>query len=236
MVRRFSPVLLVVALLFSACTDNLVLVTVPPKAPVEGIHRILVLPFENFSSDPGLAREFELRLVEEIRASEWYEFVDSERTRNLLFQYGYTLDDLKIEANRARIAQDLRIDAIIVGEATYYFDDVYLGPVGCAACQSPLQRSWFVEQFTTVAVHVTARMINLHTGQEVHFLRAVGEEWSTLRIPISWEGDANNPPPPAFIPNPNRQQIPQTRSAAIESAVKAFARDILPTQEWTLAR
>src|SRR5690606_37589939 len=184
----------------------------------------------------GLAREFELRLVEEIRASEWYEFVDSERTRKLLFQYGYTLDDLKIAANRARIAQDLRIDAIIVGDATYYFGDVYLGPVGCAACQSPLQRSWFVEQFTTVAVHVTARMINLHTGQEVHFLRAVGEEWSTLRIPISWEGDANNPPPPAFIPNPNRQQIPQTRSAAIESAVKAFARDILPTQEWTLAR
>lgn len=228
---RLCITLILALPLIAACSGERIQVEIPPAAPVEGIHRVLVLPFENFSGDPGLAWEFETRVIEELRAGGWYRSIESARTSQILSDLGVSPADFSTPLGRQRIADELRADAVIFGEATYYFEDVYLGPVACSGCNDDhLRNNWYANQYTDIHVHVTARMVNLHTGEEVHMRRPAIEEWDFTSRSLNW----NQPeaPPASLIPSVSRQQVPALRQRAIHRAVREFTKDILPTYEW----
>ncbi len=230
---RFWFVLVLAIPLIAACSQKRVQVEVPPVAPVEGIERILVLPFENFTSDPGLAWEFETRVIERLRASGWYASVESARTSQVLADLGIMPDDFSTPLGRRRIIEELRADAVIFGEATFYFEDVYLDGVVCSGCNNPnVRNTWFTNQYSAVDIHITARMVNLHTGEEVHMHRAAIHEWDVITRYLNWYED--EAPPASLIPSVNRQQIPALRERAISRAVHEFTKDILPTYEWRI--
>lgn len=231
---RLTLVLCLALPLIVACTEERIQVEIPPAAPVEGIHRVLVLPFDNFSNDPGLAWEVENRVIETLRAAGWYSSVESARTSQILSDLGFSPNEFASALSRQRIAEELRADAVIFGEATFYFEDVYLGPVNCSGCNNPnASNSWYTNQFTDVHIHVTARMVNLHTGEEIHMHRAVIEEWDFISRYINWT--ESGAPPASLLPTITRQQVPALRERAISRAVRDFTRDILPTYEWRRA-
>lgn len=231
--RLWLVLLLAIPFIAACSSQQRVQVEVPPVAPVEGIERILVLPFENFTSDPGIAWEFETRVIERLRSAGWYASVESARTSQVLADLGVSPDDFSKASGRQRIVDELRADAIIFGEATFYFEDVYLDSVACSGCNNPnVRNNWYANQFSDVEIHVTARMVNLHTGEEVHMHRAAIHEWDVITRYLNWFED--EAPPASLIPSVNRQQIPALRNRAIARAVHEFTKDILPTYEWRI--
>ena len=74
----FKGVLLALAVAVAGCGPR-VQVEIPPKAPVEGIRSIVVLPFDNVTNDAALGYEIEERIADVLRSSGWYESVQTVR-------------------------------------------------------------------------------------------------------------------------------------------------------------
>lgn len=230
--RKSLPALLILlclGILVAGCSDR-VQVQIPPKAPVEGIRTIAVLPFDSVASDPGLGFEFEDRIADALRRSGWYDSVVTQRVSSLATG-GSSAAQFQTPERARQAGRELNADAVIVGTATYYFEDVFMSVPQCSGCNRPeSQPSWSVRQNTNVIVHVTARMIDVRTGRELHARRSVGEDTDYRTSYLNWI--SRDPVPESLVPKPNRQYIPTTRNMAIERAVRDFTRDLMPTYEW----
>lgn len=225
--RRLLPrlILLLLVLLLAGC-GNRVQVEIPPKAPVEGIGTIAIAPFDNVTADAGLAFEFEEQIAKALRDSGWYEsIINLRHTASFPPGRPVTFESVR------DLARQYGADAVIVGVATYYFEDVYMGVPQCSGCDRPeTNPSWSVTQYTNVAVQLSARLIAVSSGNELHGMQVRGEDVDYRTHFLSHRG--YTPPPEALIPKPNRQRVPDTRSFAIRQAVYQFTRDLLPTYEW----
>lgn len=217
--------LLLIAALAAGCGQR-VQVQIPPKAPVEGIDTIAIAPFDNVTADAGLAYEIEEQIAKALRDSGWYASVIQLR-QLASFPAGRPVT---FEAVR-QLAADHGADAVIVGTATYYFDDVFMGVPECSGCNRPeTLPTWTVTQETHVVVHFTARLIEVATGRELYGMQARGEDTDYLTRFVAHR--EATPPPESLVPKPNRLRIPDTRRHAIQRAVYQFTRDLLPTYEW----
>ena len=116
----FKGVLLALAVAVAGCGQR-VQVEIPPKAPVEGIRSIVVLPFDNVTNDAALGYEIEERIADVLRSSGWYESVQT--VRHLV-----ALPPGQPVTLASLLGLDVvaEADAAIVGTATYYFEDVYV--------------------------------------------------------------------------------------------------------------
>lgn len=221
----FKGVLLALAVAVAGCGQR-VQVEIPPKAPVEGIRSIVVLPFDNVTNDAALGYEIEERIADVLRSSGWYESVQT--VRHLV-----ALPPGQPVTLASLLGLDVvaEADAAIVGTATYYFEDVYVDVPYCSGCgRTDVTPTWSVTQTTHVAVRFTARLIETATGRELYAVTAEGEDTDLYTHFSIHRGD--NPPAEALVPKPNRQRVPATRSWAIDRAVRQFTRDLLPTYEW----
>lgn len=229
---RYGPKMLVLVLLvtlLAACGDR-IRVQIPPKAPVEGIRSIVVLPFDNIASDPALGFEFEQRIAQVLRESGWYDSVTTYRITTAGLGGPTPLQWRSVDDIR-RVGRELKADAVIVGTATYYFEDIYMETPSCSGCNRPdAQPIWSVAQRTNVIVRFSASMIDVATGREIHAAHSEGEDVNYLFYHVSWS--QREAPPVSLIPQTNRQQVPPTRDTAINRAVHHFTRDLLPTYEW----
>lgn len=221
----------VMALLLAACSHDRVEVQIPPRARVDGIRTIAVLPFDSLASDPGLAIEFEQRIIQQLRQSAWYDRVIEARVDSLLGTLQGSAFELSTPAARREARDRLQADAVIIGAATYYFEDVSRSAAECRQCNDPDRRSWSVAQTTQVSVTLNARMINLHTGETVYSRISTGDDRNYTTHSIRNYRGAE-PPPASAIPQVSRQQVPFTRQIAIDRAVRDFVRDLLPTYQW----
>lgn len=216
---------LLLALIVAGC-GQMVQVELPPKAPVEGIRSIVILPFDNVSNDASLGYEIEQRIADALHSSGWYASVQSLR-QMVALPAGQPVS-LESVLHLDAVAE---ADAVIMGTATYYFEDVYMNVPYCSGCDRPdVTPTWTVGQTTHVAVRFTARMIEVATGRELHAMTASGDDTDHYTQFVSHRG--YTPPPESLIPKPNRQRVPNTRSWAIDRAVRQFTRDLLPTYEW----
>lgn len=226
-VNKLLLVILGTALLIG-CADR-VRVELPPRAPVDHVRTVAVLPFENVTSDPSVAFAIEDGIAQALERSGWYDRVTLARvTGNLRI----TPNDMQSTTSLQDIGRELNVDAVITGIATYYFEDVYLDEPNCFGCNQPDRRPrWSVQQNTTVEAHMRARMIDVHSGEELHAASVTGKDWSYTTHDIGWYED-HSPPLGTYIPRPNRQQVPRTREVAITRALNAFTQDLLPRYEW----
>lgn len=221
----FQAVLLLLALVVAGCGQR-VQVEIPPKAPVEGIRSIVIVPFDNVANDASLGYEIEERIADALRSSGWYNSVQSLRQLVTLPPgQPVSLESL------LRLDAVAQADAVIMGTATYYFEDVFMNVPSCMGCDRPdVTPSWSVSQTTHVAVRFTARMIEVATGRVLHAVTASGDDSDHYTYFLAHR--SYTAPPESLIPKPNRQRVPSTRSWAINRAVRQFTRDLLPTYEW----
>ncbi len=223
--------ILLIALAVAGCSHNMQRVSLPPEAPMEGIHRIAVVGVDNLTIDPGLAREFAAQVVNILRNSERYTIIDESVARAALSRLGATLDDLGDPSVARRLGRDLGVDALIAGSATYFFEDTRLSTPRCTNCGAQNATPyWNVTHMTSVIGNFQARVIESRSGEVLWFNTVEGRETTNRTLYLNW--NANEPPPYSLIPGTDRADVPSTRSAAIQEAARLFTVDLLPRFVW----
>lgn len=192
--------LLLTVVLLAGCGDR-IQVEIPPKAPVEGIRHVVILPFDNVSNDASLGYEIEERIASSLRSSGWYSSVQTLR-HSVTFPAGQP-----VTFESVRQLEDVaKADAVILGTATYYFEDVYMSTPYCSGCDRPeANPSWTVSQQTDVAVRFTGRMIEVATGRELYSMTSTGEDLDHYTHFLSHRG--YTAPPESLIPRDRKSVV-----------------------------
>lgn len=228
--RRIG-IFILVALALAGCSHNMERVTLPPEAPMTGIQRIAVVGFANLTVDPGLGRLFEETVASILRDSQQYEVVDPATARAAMDRLGASPDSLASPDVAKALGQNLQVDAIITGSATYYLEDTTVSTPDCINCNVAGRTPyWYVTHTTSVYSSFQARLIRTDRGAIV-WSNAVDGRDETNRT-IYLEHRDSTPPSPSLIPNPDRSDIPVTRTEAVREAARLFTRDLLPRSVW----
>lgn len=230
--KRFCLLLLLVtAVIAAGCSHDLERVTLPPEAPMNGIQRIAIVGFNNYTVDPGLHILFSQFVARDLRQK--YEIVDQAQADAALAALGASADQIVIPRIARALGERLGVDAIITGAATYYFEDSSVSRPECVRCNSPGRTPyWLVNHETTVLATFQARLIRTSDGTILWSNTVDGRDVTSRTIYLDWSGGYDNPPRGSLIPSPDRSDIPQTRQEAVREAAGAFTKDLLPRHAW----
>lgn len=222
------PALLCLAVLAAGCAAGGV---VPPRADVAGIQVVVVFPFGNDTEQDGLEDQLLGRLTAALQATGWYEVVPAAQAAEHMAQRQpaslWKPDEEQWLELARETALDLGADGFITGRVIGYEEETVVGePYAEQGAADGQPAQWRVVQTTRVAVTVTARLVNAHTGEAVHHqtVRGVGRV-DDVRL-LNWTSPS--PPPETAKPAPHRRDIPRARELAVEQALLGFAADLLP--------
>lgn len=229
-----GALLLAAALVAAACTHDVEQVLLPPRVDMQGIETIAVLPFDNYSLDPGLGVGLEDGITAALQRA--YRVVDRGQVMAALAEEGLMPVHLTSPEIARRVGRRLGADAVVSGAATYYFEDVVVDAPHCVGCnQEGATPLWRTQHQTVVIVSLSARLIEVDSGN-VRYTRTVdGENTQSETIHIRAWTD-RQPGPEAYVPRPSRKDVPLARRRAIQRAVDLWTRDLLPTYTWVRRR
>lgn len=229
---RFGLLLLLAAAVIAAgCSHDLERVTLPPEAPMNGIQRIAIVGFSNYTVDPGLHLLFTQFVARDLKQR--YEVVDPAQAEAELAALGASADQLVIPRVARALGERLGVDAIITGAATYYFEDSSVSTPECIRCSAQGRTPyWLVEHETIVLTTFQARVIRTSDGTILWSNTVDGRDVTSRTIYLDWTGGYDNPPRGSLIPSPDRSDIPHTRQEAVREAAAAFTKDLLPRYAW----
>lgn len=228
---RLIVFMLAVLVTLVGCTDERERVQLPPEAPVEGIRSIAVVGFANHTIDPGLSPLIERIAASILNESDRYKVTDPVTARAEMTRQGITPDSLANPEIAMALANALEVDALLTGAATYYFEDTSITPPQCTNCRSEGRTPyWRVTQRTVVNTTVEARIIRASDGAIIWSKAVDGRDQTTRSSYVNWNRD--DAPPQSLVPGANRQDVPETREAAIRNAVRGFTQDLLPRYVW----
>lgn len=228
--RSLGMVLLVV-LMLAGCNGERERVMLPPEAPVHNIRSIAVVGFINHTVDPGIVHLFEEGVAQTLRDSERYTVVDSATARAALAAIGASPDQLADPSIAKALGRRLGVDAIITGAATFYFDDTTVSVPECNGCRSQSSRAhWYVTHETVVETTFQARVIETKEGAIIWSNTVDGRDTTRRTSYLKW--NEKTAPPGSLVPRADRKDIPVTRRAAVQAAVRKFTVDLLPRYIW----
>lgn len=123
-------------------------------------------------------------------------------------------------------------DLVILGEATYYRVDTYLGPPERSSSElsNQIWYTWATRQTTTVTVNLFLKLVDAKTRKIILSKQCVGkiQNWTSLDIP--WKEETA--PPQIFLPEPVTSDVFEYRQIAIERAVSEFCSQFMPVYKW----
>lgn len=229
--RKFFVLILLAAALAAGCSHNVERVQLPPEAPMDGIERIAVVGFGNYTVDPGIHLLFAQYVARDLRQR--YEVVDLAQAEAALASLGVSADQLAVPRVARALGEQLNVDAIITGAATYYFEDTSVSTPECVRCNTPGRTPyWLVHHETTVLATFQARVIRVSDGKILWSNTVDGRDMTSRTIYLDWSGGYDNPPRGSLMPSPDRSDVPATRQEAVREAAGAFTKDLLPRYAW----
>lgn len=127
-------------------------------------------------------------------------------------------------------------DLVILGEATYYHVDTYLGPPERSSSElsGQIWYTWTTRQTTTVTVNLFLKLVDVKTGKIILSKQGVGKVQNWIRLSIPWKEETA--PPEIFLPEPATSDVFQYRQVAIERAVSEFYSQFTPVYKWKWER
>lgn len=230
--RRITlPIILLLVLFAAACNGNREKVILPPEAPMVDIHRIAVVTFDNYTSDPGIGRLAQDHVIRILDDSGQYQVIDPIVTSAIIAEMGIEPQQLASPETAKEFGSRINADAIIMGEVLYYHESTTVLPPSCFNCRSEGKTpSWSTTHRTEVSTSMRARVIKTQTGAIIWTKSTEGKEQTNRYIDLPHkEQDA---PPPTLIPAPDTRDIPRTREASVLKAVREFTKDLLPREIW----
>lgn len=229
-VKHSRLVLLLMVVLFTTgCFGEREQVMVPPRADLKGANRLAVLYLSNYTSDPGIVLELEQGIRNRLRG--YYRMVDSSEVDTFLDRYGYDRGDRVSSDLIYRLGRELKVDAVIVGDISYYFEDVSQDvPKLTSTYDNGQKGRWSVRQETEALVVLSARVIETRNGTILYSTKVEGRDATSSTTMLNYAGLES--PPASMVPRPSRRDIPRTRMGAINEAVDFFTADLLPTYVW----
>ena len=127
-------------------------------------------------------------------------------------------------------------DLVILGEATYYDVDTYLGPPERSSSEQGNQiwHTWTTRQTTTVTVNLFLKLVDAKTGKIIVSKQCVGKLQNWIHLEIPWKEEVA--PPEIFLPEPVTHDVFEYRQVAIEKAVSEFCSQFMPVYKWKWER
>ena len=123
-------------------------------------------------------------------------------------------------------------DLVILGEATYYHVDTYLGPPERSSSEHSNQiwYTWTTRQTTTVTVNLFLKLADAKTGKIILSKQCLGKVQNQNLLDIPWKEETA--PPQIFLPEPVTSDLFEYRQIAIERGVSEFCNQFMPVYKW----
>jgi hypothetical protein len=224
----FLLIILASFLLLSGCMGPMEAIVVAPEVPeMADVRSVAIFRFSDYTGE-GVGMALTDRVWEEMAGS--YSCIDVYYAHGILANMGLTIEGLVIPENAIRFGKEAGVDAIIIGEATACYPNVYVSRPSIYRRHENGKHEWIVEQETSVNLSIRARVLETKRGRLIYSGSLSGRARDVTRFSLDYRGPG--PVPMMYIPPADWRMIPYVKDKAVAEAATNLTSKLVPRKRW----